>query len=346
MGLAWYMKYFNNYTAYVHNGDFWNFASILCIVPELNLGFWLSSGKGAAESRAKIFQDFADKFYPIGNHSDRVPLKKSNSSLYTTRFYVATRRSYTTSDKFLSLFTSLKIKTMYDSESDIFQHEFKTQNGDLENKFNGFDEYSFVNSESNFAFKFFPFTVFSSIDPKRFIVTIEPTFGLESITFDSDLTVLILLLILFNSNMVIMFVIYSCCKCFCPRKNSFNDYKLMNVGGDYRKRRINCLTETTTTIFANSSMFLFFVLNIAVYILCFNSQVSLIFGFKTGYIIATLLPILGMIIIILQIALFGYVIWAHINWTMGYNIVFVLFILLEIGDLILYFALNLFGPRL
>jgi len=347
MGVSWYMHKFGDYTAWVHNGDFWNFASSAALIPELKIGFWISFGKGADSSRDRLFNDIQTDFFPKKDFSF-IPAVKSNSNVPLQGDYMVTRRPYTTSDKFMGLLSNLNINFKYDSTEDKVTINIPGNN--LE--YYGIDSYTFSYNNSNLHssspgfLDLYPYLVYGGQTPGKFIVTIDPLLGLDAKTADSDIGFLFTYLILVNLSLFIIVVVVGSVGCCCPNccdSNGKNEFVPLNdpLGSPHGGLSAP-LTQRLFTVFVVLS----FGFQMIMMIILAVEYLNIVFGNYGGYIFATTLPILNLLLFIAQVLLIVHVKVKNVGWNTCTFVFNIILSILCFGNIIFCFFINSFAPRL
>jgi CubicO group peptidase (beta-lactamase class C family) len=103
MCYGFYEGNLNNQRIIMHYGDLFHFHSLLVLLPEKNLGLFLSFN-GGGEARTELKQAFLNRYYPAPDAPE--PQPPSDFQQRAKRFtgsYWATRSSYTTYEKIVGL---------------------------------------------------------------------------------------------------------------------------------------------------------------------------------------------------------------------------------------------------
>lgn len=110
----------NNYRVLTHGGDTFLFHSGIFLIPELNLGLFVSyNGRDASLARRSLFDNFMDKYYPV--QESVIPKDKTDEfidSSLLTGIYYPNRNNFSTYQSINRIINQMKIKT--DNESDIY----------------------------------------------------------------------------------------------------------------------------------------------------------------------------------------------------------------------------------
>jgi hypothetical protein len=95
---------FNEQRALFHGGSTMLFNTGLYLLPEKNVGIFISYSGGSYLAHIELFQEFMDHYYPSTYSQDHLPPEGTveRSSKYVGEYH-QNRRSITTSEKFLSL---------------------------------------------------------------------------------------------------------------------------------------------------------------------------------------------------------------------------------------------------
>ena len=102
---------YNNLDTFHHPGGMMLYDTALYMIPEKDLGFFISHSGGNFLVNMEIFQAFVDEYYPVTEESAVSPVAsiERNGSALSGEYY-QNRRSFTTSDALLSLlFGTIKI---------------------------------------------------------------------------------------------------------------------------------------------------------------------------------------------------------------------------------------------
>jgi len=276
MGLAWYMHYFNNYIAHEHAGDFWNFASLVNVIPSLNLGLWISVGAGAATARDKISTDLAAQYFPIENITAREIITSSSAAQLpypSLSPYIGTRRSRTTSDRLISALSAGIIITTYDSSKDqlVLSHIIT---------FSGFGPDSFVDNNLTSQVQLYPYFILSNKLPLKYAVTVEPIAGFQVLSPTDDSVAIIIAYGIADFILLVMMVIFFCISC-CFKRDKRN-----------KKAKLGCCSRFMLFLTGNLSSLLFFLCSSISIILIATQAANLTFGYSAPYYVATILPII------------------------------------------------------
>ncbi|HWQ19165.1 MAG TPA: serine hydrolase, partial [Methanotrichaceae archaeon] len=99
----------NNQSMIGHGGDTIQFHTLLMLLPEHNLGLFVSyNSQGGAAAGTELLQEFLDRYYPYPVPAPRPSGSKDQSSNLTGS-YLSSRRPYTTYDKLTSLFLEVNV---------------------------------------------------------------------------------------------------------------------------------------------------------------------------------------------------------------------------------------------
>jgi len=322
-GVSWYMDNFGNYTAWNHGGDYWNFASLCVVVPELSLGFWVSYGLGAARGRDLLLSAIQTTFFPSNNKT--IPLQKSNSSLPAGQLYFLTRRPYSTPDKFayvLLTFATSAVYITYDNANDKVS---VLSNLD----YSGFDSYSFVNNDPNFRFNHYPYLIYSNDStPSSYLTVLEAVVGFDIPKLDSNLNFLIIFLVTINFIMIVTLIMHCILQCCC----SCTPYIELPVN-DYGKNP-SIQGNTFKTIFTLLSILSIIIVIATLNLLVFGT-LGTVFGEYGLMTTACLLPILLIIILVVQIILLivGSV---KARWHSSTHILFLIAIITNLCNIVFF----------
>ena len=132
MALGFYEESRNGHRIIGHGGDLQYFHSDLHLIPDLNLGFFISynsAGKGDSEIRESIWRKFLDRYLPY-HSSDGAKLADAAQDVQTVSGrYLTSRRSQTTIMKVADLFTG-EVKVSANDDGTISLNELKDFNGE------------------------------------------------------------------------------------------------------------------------------------------------------------------------------------------------------------------------
>lgn len=99
---------FNDRAVYFHPGNTMLFNTGLFLLPEEGVGFFISYSGGTDASVQAAFTAFMDRYYPASEVREVIPMPgMAERSRQLAGEYQQNRRSYTTDDKFLSLFSGI-----------------------------------------------------------------------------------------------------------------------------------------------------------------------------------------------------------------------------------------------
>jgi len=115
----WEYRY-NHLRIIDHGGDTVYFHTLLSLVPEKNIGFFVSyNTRPERNLRSALLKAFLDRYYPLPDTIELKPLAKDNDNHRLQRFagsYQLARSSYTTYEKVGGLFPFLNISTTKDGK--------------------------------------------------------------------------------------------------------------------------------------------------------------------------------------------------------------------------------------
>jgi len=105
---------YNNLHIIDHGGDTIYFHTLLSLIPEKNLGFYVSYNTNAEKiPRSSLFKIFLDRYYPSQEPSSKKPESKDSDKESLEKFtgsYGMARTSYTTYEKIGGLFPTVNIR--------------------------------------------------------------------------------------------------------------------------------------------------------------------------------------------------------------------------------------------
>ncbi len=113
-GFVW--NHINGQLDLWHNGATFLFHSGLHLLPEQNLGFFISANApGASDLEAIIFQDFMDRYYPAQPDESPTPLANMNSrkGLYEGEYF-SSRSNFTGVEKIINLLSPMNVSVSPD----------------------------------------------------------------------------------------------------------------------------------------------------------------------------------------------------------------------------------------
>lgn len=184
MALGFYEETRNGHRIIGHGGDTGYFHSDLHLIPDGNVGFFVSynsAGKGEVSPRTILFEKFLDRYFPyLPPTAAAVPSAKEDAQL-VSGLYLASRRGETSFISLTTLFGELKVLTNPDGTISI--DPLKGPNGELKRftevspllyrEVNGQDQIGFhrdANQRLEFSidYPFFVFQRSSMTDNKYF----------------------------------------------------------------------------------------------------------------------------------------------------------------------------------
>jgi CubicO group peptidase (beta-lactamase class C family) len=154
MALGFYEETRNGHRIIGHGGDTGYFHSDLHLIPDANVGFFVSynsAGKGEVSPRTILFERFLDRYFPYTpSIAPAVPSAKEDAQL-VSGLYLASRRGETTFISLTTLFGELKVLTNPDGTISI--DPLKGPNGELK-RFNEISPllYREVNGQDQIGF--------------------------------------------------------------------------------------------------------------------------------------------------------------------------------------------------
>jgi hypothetical protein len=154
MALGFYEETRNGHRIIGHGGDTGYFHSDLHLIPDANVGFFVSynsAGKGEVSPRTILFEEFLDRYFPyMPPAAAAVPSAKEDAQL-VSGFYLASRRGETSFVSLTTLFGELKVLTNPDGTISI--DPLKGPNGELK-RFNEISRllYREVNGQDQVGF--------------------------------------------------------------------------------------------------------------------------------------------------------------------------------------------------
>jgi CubicO group peptidase (beta-lactamase class C family) len=106
----------NNQRIIEHRGAIGSFNSYLVLLPEQNVGLFISSNSaGGIKANDIIKQEFLDRYYPLPDSSaQQLPTDFQQRAKLFTGSYGTTRSPYTTYEKLLGLMGGINIKATED----------------------------------------------------------------------------------------------------------------------------------------------------------------------------------------------------------------------------------------
>lgn len=94
-----------------HGGDTFLFHSLLALMPESDVGLFVSyNSVGASELGGELFSAFVDRYYPVTEEAPPMPSEASDWVERATGNYRMLRTSYTTPEKIMELLTALSMR--------------------------------------------------------------------------------------------------------------------------------------------------------------------------------------------------------------------------------------------
>ncbi len=130
MALGFYEETRNGHRIIGHAGDTQYFHSDLHLIPDANLGFFISynsAGKGEARAREAVWHALLDRYFPYQPPPAQTPsTAKADAELVSGR-YITSRRSQTTIFKVFTVLSESKVSS--DPEGTIWLDDLKDPNG-------------------------------------------------------------------------------------------------------------------------------------------------------------------------------------------------------------------------
>lgn len=130
MALGFYEETRNGHRIIGHAGDTQYFHSDLHLIPDANIGFFISynsAGKGETRAREAVWQAFLDRYFPFEPAKASVPASAAADSQLVSGRYIASRRPETTILKILNVAGQPKVSA--NSDNTITVDLLKDQNG-------------------------------------------------------------------------------------------------------------------------------------------------------------------------------------------------------------------------
>lgn len=113
---GFYERYENNQRAILHEGTVRGFASLLFLLPEHNLGFFVAGNSLEFKLGSEFIHQFLDRYYPV-SESSVVPLPANfeQRAKYFTGYYRNDRYSRNTIQKIMALFSQIQVSATENS---------------------------------------------------------------------------------------------------------------------------------------------------------------------------------------------------------------------------------------
>jgi CubicO group peptidase (beta-lactamase class C family) len=112
-------RHYNNLSMIMHTGDIIYFHTLLILIPEKNIGFYVSynGDDHMGQAREQLMQAFINRYYPVPTTPDPTPTAdfKERASQYTGS-YGMTRRVSTTFEKLMNLMLNVKVSVTDDEK--------------------------------------------------------------------------------------------------------------------------------------------------------------------------------------------------------------------------------------
>jgi len=155
MALGFYEETRNGHRIFGHGGDTEQFHSDLHLLPDAQLGFFVSynsAGKGEVRAREAVWHAFLDRYFPYSVPEKSAPASASEDAQTVSGHYIVSRRGDTTILKVLSVADQTKVYP--NSDGTISVSDLKDMNGEPK-KFREIAplEYRDVNDQDRIAFK-------------------------------------------------------------------------------------------------------------------------------------------------------------------------------------------------
>ena len=131
MALGFYEETRNGHRIIGHGGDTQYFHSDLHLVPDLNLGFFISynsAGKGEIDARGAVWHKFLDRYFPYQPPAGAQVPNAAQDAQSISGHYIVSRRSQTTILKVLTVAGETKVFT--NDDGSISVSDLKDLNGE------------------------------------------------------------------------------------------------------------------------------------------------------------------------------------------------------------------------
>jgi CubicO group peptidase (beta-lactamase class C family) len=108
---GFYERFENNQRAILHGGTVRGFASLLFLLPEHNLGFFVAGNSLEFKLGSEFIHQFLDRYYPVSESSvvPPVPANFERRAKYFTGYYRNDRYSRNTVQKIMALFSQIRV---------------------------------------------------------------------------------------------------------------------------------------------------------------------------------------------------------------------------------------------
>ncbi len=155
MALGFYEETRNGHRIIGHGGDTQYFHSDLHLIPDVNVGFFISqnsAGKGGMSLRSAVWEKFLDRYFPYDPPAAAAVANASQDAQLVTGRYIVSRRAETTILRVMNAFGQLKV--VANADGTISADGLKDLNGE-NRKFKEIAPLMFrdVNGQARLAFK-------------------------------------------------------------------------------------------------------------------------------------------------------------------------------------------------